>query len=790
MAAQASEIQLPFQPGDRCGEFRIVKLLGHGGAGAVYEAEHPWMGARVAVKALYRTGGDYAQRMELEAKTLAQIHHRHVVRVFSGGVTEQNVVWFAMDLLRGESLTAVLERDDLEVARALRYAIEIADGVAAAHALGVIHRDLKPENVFILAPEDEVRVLDLGTAKFKRGSMKSTDRFRFIGTYAYAAPERLLGNSSTAATDVYSFGLVLYEMLAGRHCWSRGPKRYDLPPLEELGSLQMHGRPESIRKHAPEVPKALDRYIRKQLLHKDSDRRPQAMLDVAAQLREFAARCPPERQRSRELPVLPRPSGEVAPQPLTVQVGWSRVTREAETDEQRVLASTSTLPTGELPFALATTEESRLTLGNRASVDRQQDDRAAGERRMPTEVLPFDSDSERAQAVTRTAPNLVQATPDTLPGIEGAAWTEREWRKYLAPSPDDPFSLEAHSICGAMVLVLGPHASWKLLELVGELLALEQHCSGLVDLVQKLLSGCAGSRRVQPYIRSLFELMVEGRITEALLLERDWLTRVLPAASDDERARVHAEAYQGWLEGVECPAVRALAPPERFRRLALEAMFELAEELSREDRLSRLGRPSWVRVATGFSELLLDARPPGASPKDYADMEALSAVQTLALGPGRYQLAAAVTLMALPRMGPRQLVVMKQRLVQLARAAKRQDRNEPAPETDAEDAPDTEEALIAELTREVLRAIPPPAPEEARAPASKLASVAARLRLVCGHPAARLMALGAIALIVFLATVGLRRWIMTPSSGGEGTAGQEPHSFTITHDASSPRESP
>lgn len=216
MAAQASEIQLPFKPGDRCGEFRIVKLLGHGGAGAVYEAEHAWAGARVAIKALYRKGGDYAARMALEAKTLAEIRHRHVVRVFSGGVTEQDIVWFAMDLLLGESLTAVLDCEELEIARALRFAIEIAEGVAAAHALGVIHRDLKPENVFILAPEDEVRVLDFGTAKFKRGSMQSTDRFRFIGTYAYAAPERLLGNPSTTATDVYSFGLVLYE------CWRAG----------------------------------------------------------------------------------------------------------------------------------------------------------------------------------------------------------------------------------------------------------------------------------------------------------------------------------------------------------------------------------------------------------------------------------------------------------------------------------------------------------------------------------------------------------------------------------------
>jgi serine/threonine protein kinase len=276
---------LPFAIGEVCaGRYRTERLLGRGGSGVVYEAVHCFTEARVALKVLYEPEADLPERMEQEAKALAAIKHRYIVRVLDGGVTREGIVWFAMELLEGRQLRRVLHQSGpLPLERALRYSMQVAEAGAAVHALDIVHRDLKPENIFIIEPEDEVRVLDFGTAKFRRGNLKTTDRMRMLGTYAYLPPERLQGMKGDARCDVYALGHMLYEMLTGRHAFSDGPGPLDLPPAFELGIRQMAARPEPVRRYRPDAPRELEALV-DQMLDKPVQNRPASMREVHERL--------------------------------------------------------------------------------------------------------------------------------------------------------------------------------------------------------------------------------------------------------------------------------------------------------------------------------------------------------------------------------------------------------------------------------------------------------------------------------------------------------------------------
>ncbi len=280
-----NEPLLPFQIGEICADrYRVERLLGRGGMGVVYAAVHCFTGGQVALKVLYEPVADLPARMEQEARALAAIRHRHVVRVLDGGATAQGVVWFAMELLEGRILRErMIDAGRLPLPVALRYAREIASGVSAAHAAGVIHRDLKPENVFVVEPEDEIRVVDFGTAKFRRGSLKTTHRMRVLGTYAYMAPERFQGHAGDPRSDVYSLGHVLYELFAGRHAFSEGPGPLDLPPVGELGMRHMMADPRPLWELRPEVPARIAELVHR-MLEKHPVDRPQALAEVVAVL--------------------------------------------------------------------------------------------------------------------------------------------------------------------------------------------------------------------------------------------------------------------------------------------------------------------------------------------------------------------------------------------------------------------------------------------------------------------------------------------------------------------------
>ncbi|MBI3204400.1 MAG: serine/threonine protein kinase, partial [Myxococcales bacterium] len=295
----------PFAVGQTVdGRYRIVRRLSAGGVGVVYEAEHCFTGLRVALKALHNRAGDHPERMQAEARTLAEMRHPNIVQITDGGVTD-GVVWFSMELLSGSSLRELLNREGaLEVPRALSFGLQVAEGVAAAHEQDVIHRDLKPENVFVL-PGDTLKVLDFGTSKitnkFRRsGAIKTTDRFRLIGTQAYMPPERLKAERTDARADIYALGHILFEMIAGRHCWSDGPGPLDLPDAIELGMRQIYAPPAPLTDFVPGLPAEVDALVQRALA-KDPRQRQPSMRALGAELRAAIERC-----RSLQLPRPPR----------------------------------------------------------------------------------------------------------------------------------------------------------------------------------------------------------------------------------------------------------------------------------------------------------------------------------------------------------------------------------------------------------------------------------------------------------------------------------------------------
>jgi len=201
-----------FQPGTRFGPYEIVSAVGSGGMGDVYKALDTRLGRNVAIKVVAER---FSERFAREAHAIAALNHPHVCTLHDVGPN-----YLVMELLEGETLAARLRKGPLAPAVAARYGMEIADALAAAHARGIIHRDLKPGNIMLT--RTGVKVLDFGIATLTRPGAEGkqaehlTDDGRIPGTLAYMAPEQLAGEKCDARSDVYSCGLLLYEMLTGK----------------------------------------------------------------------------------------------------------------------------------------------------------------------------------------------------------------------------------------------------------------------------------------------------------------------------------------------------------------------------------------------------------------------------------------------------------------------------------------------------------------------------------------------------------------------------------------------
>ena len=270
--------------GELCGPFEVTRCVEATDSRHVYEARHSYMGRTATLKTYPIRQALEGRSVDIfhEAQDLTEIRHANLETVWDAGV-EHQVLWIAGEPLRGRSLRARLSRGvPLEAALALHVAEQVASGLQVAHERRIVHRDLRPE-VIILETEGHVVVTDLGVARLLRLGAGETPG-KVLGTPAYIAPERLLGESEDRRADVYSLGLILYEMLAGRHPYARSDTPLDLPDPKELARQQILEIPPRLDILAPWVPAPLADIVDR-ATDKNPDRRPGTMDELASELR-------------------------------------------------------------------------------------------------------------------------------------------------------------------------------------------------------------------------------------------------------------------------------------------------------------------------------------------------------------------------------------------------------------------------------------------------------------------------------------------------------------------------
>jgi serine/threonine-protein kinase len=276
-------------PGTLLGKFRIIRQLGSGGMGAVYEAAHTTIGRAVAIKVMNSALASESraeERFLREAAAVSTLQHPNVVTVTDYG-TEGGISYLVMELLRGEDLDALVKRapHGLEPATVADVMLAVAAGVFAAHQAGIIHRDLKPQNIFLArTPLDEMvpKVVDFGISKrVDETSSSLTSKGAVIGTMHYLSPEQVLGKEVDARSDQYALGVILYECLTGRRP-HEGETMFAIMRSIGEGALI---RP---RVRRPELPEALETIILRAMSLRPRDRFP-SVYELGGALLPFAS---------------------------------------------------------------------------------------------------------------------------------------------------------------------------------------------------------------------------------------------------------------------------------------------------------------------------------------------------------------------------------------------------------------------------------------------------------------------------------------------------------------------
>ncbi|HEX8171368.1 MAG TPA: protein kinase [Thermoanaerobaculia bacterium] len=277
-------------PSTQLGPYRIVAPIGAGGMGEVYRAVDTRLGREVAVKVLSHSlshDAEALRRFEQEARAVGMLNHPNIVAIYDIGV-EGDQRYIVSELLEGESLRARLRQGPVHARKATDYGVQIARGLAAAHEKGILHRDLKPENVFITR-DGQVKILDFGLVKLMPARLPGgsgpvddlaptlpvtpTEPGRILGTVGYMSPEQVRGASGDHRSDIFSFGVILYEMLSGLP-----PFRAE-SPIETLNAI-LKDEPRELEDLGVRVPPALDRVVH-HCLEKNPEERFQSARDLA-----------------------------------------------------------------------------------------------------------------------------------------------------------------------------------------------------------------------------------------------------------------------------------------------------------------------------------------------------------------------------------------------------------------------------------------------------------------------------------------------------------------------------
>src|SRR6266550_2431761 len=262
------------------GPYRIAGVIGEGGMGVVYRARDTRLGRDVAIKVLTHVATDDSerlQRFEQEAHATGMLNHPNLLTIYDVG-HDGGEPYIVSELLEGETLRERLGRGPFPPRRVVDAALQVAQGLAAAHEKGIIHRDLKPENIF-LTRDGRAKILDFGIAKLNapsgEGAFQSaaTEPGMVLGTVGYMSPEQVRGEPVDTRSDIFSFGAILYEMLTGNRAFKRSSS------IETLGAILKEDPPD-LTESLPNVPPGLERLTRR-CLEKDRDLRFQSARDLA-----------------------------------------------------------------------------------------------------------------------------------------------------------------------------------------------------------------------------------------------------------------------------------------------------------------------------------------------------------------------------------------------------------------------------------------------------------------------------------------------------------------------------
>lgn len=275
---------MPITSGTKLGSYEIQSPLGAGGMGEVYRSRDLQLGREVAIKVIPSSlarDPDRVRRFEQEARAAAALNHPNILAVYQMG-TYEDAPYLVSELLEGGTLREQLLRAPLPLRKAVEYGKQTAHGLAAAHEKGIVHRDLKPENLFVTR-DGRVKILDFGLAKLTQTrahaaeagapTVTSTDPGVVMGTVGYMSPEQVRGDATDYRTDLFSLGLVIYEMLTGKRAFHK-------PTSAETMSAILNEDPPAISQIAPAMPPALQRVVER-CLEKNPAQRFQSASDLA-----------------------------------------------------------------------------------------------------------------------------------------------------------------------------------------------------------------------------------------------------------------------------------------------------------------------------------------------------------------------------------------------------------------------------------------------------------------------------------------------------------------------------
>ena len=275
--------------GSRLGPYEVLSPLGAGGMGEVFKARDPRLGRDVAIKVLpasFSADPERLHRFEQEARAAGLLNHPNLTAVYDIG-SHDGAPYVVQELLEGETLRSVLLGGRLPPRKAIDYSVQVAHGLAAAHEKGIVHRDLKPENLFV-TKDGRLKILDFGLAKLTRPeaggaplteiptATAGTEPGIVLGTIGYMAPEQVRGQAADARSDIFTFGAILYEMLAGKRAF-RGDSAADTM------SAILREDPPDLTLTGQNIPPGLERIVR-HCLEKNPEQRFQSARDLAFDL--------------------------------------------------------------------------------------------------------------------------------------------------------------------------------------------------------------------------------------------------------------------------------------------------------------------------------------------------------------------------------------------------------------------------------------------------------------------------------------------------------------------------